>query len=66
MEQFKNIILGFLIALVFCLGFKVYSLEKTVSNLNMNKIQESKHDDVFKSFVEVIKELKKLEEQDAK
>jgi hypothetical protein len=65
MEQFKNILLGFLLALVIVLGCNVYSLKKQISEMpTKEQTQDVRQDQMFNNFLSLVKELKKLEQED--
>lgn len=59
MEQFKNILLGFLIAIVFCLSYQNYKLINTPQKSVANHSQQ----EMFDSFLNLVKELKKIEQE---
>ena len=65
MEQFKNILLGFLLALVIVLGCNVYSLKKQISEMpTKEQTQDVRQNQMFNNFLSLVKELKKLEQED--
>jgi len=65
MEQFKNILLGFLLALVIVLGCNLYSLKKQISEMpTKEQTQDVRQDQMFNNFLSLVKELKKLEQED--
>jgi len=60
MEQFKNILLGFLIAIVVCLSYQNYKLINTPQkSVATNNSQQ----EMFDSFLNLVKELKKIEQE---
>lgn len=61
METVKNIILGLLIGIVLCMGFEIHNLKKQTEH---TVLRTDKEDFVmFDKFVEMVKELKKLEDE---
>lgn len=66
MEQFKNILLGFLIALVLCLSYQLHT-HQSRDHYNEDYTQHEtdrrseRSDEMFDRFLDLIIELKKLE-----
>jgi len=58
MEQFKNILLGFLIAIVVCLAYQNYNLKNTPQQSAV-----SNQEQMFDNFLNLVKELKKIEQE---
>lgn len=61
MEQFKNILLGFLIAIVVCLAYQNYNLKQSASVNTVNAVD--KQQEMFNNFLNLVKELKKIEQE---
>jgi len=59
MEQFKNILLGFLIAIVVCLSYQNYKL----INTPQKSVATNSQQEMFDSFLNLVKELKKIEQE---